>query len=205
MIFIDNKYTKLYYMIVEQAKSRTISGYTETHHIIPKSLGGKDSKDNLVVLTAKEHYICHRLLTKMTKGRNRSKMWNALNLMINAHRDYQKRYVPNGRVYQTVKEELSKIRSKQFSGKNNPMYGKEFTEEHRAKLREAAKHKVRTKEHNRNISLSQLGRVQTEETKRLMKEAHKHREKLTCEHCGKDNLLKHLYIRWHGSNCKHYA
>lgn len=40
MIFIDNKYTYWYYNIVHRAKTRNITGYTEKHHIIPKSCGG---------------------------------------------------------------------------------------------------------------------------------------------------------------------
>ena len=46
-------------------KRKEFNGYSEIHHIIPKSLGGKDSKDNLVKLSAKEHFIAHRLLAKI--------------------------------------------------------------------------------------------------------------------------------------------
>lgn len=42
-----------------------MEGYYETHHAVPKCLGGDDSKDNLVRLTAAEHYIAHLLLMKM--------------------------------------------------------------------------------------------------------------------------------------------
>ena len=41
------------------------SEYTEEHHIIPKCMGGTDDKGNLVKLTAREHYIAHKLLTKI--------------------------------------------------------------------------------------------------------------------------------------------
>jgi hypothetical protein len=68
MLFIDNKYTHTYYKIIERSKSRIIPYYTEKHHIIPKSLGGSNKKDNLALLTAREHFICHLLLTKMTSG-----------------------------------------------------------------------------------------------------------------------------------------
>jgi hypothetical protein len=61
-------------MIIERAKSRVFLGYTEKHHIIPKSLGGSNEENNLVNLTAKEHYICHLLLIKMTEGKARTKM-----------------------------------------------------------------------------------------------------------------------------------
>jgi len=37
--------------------------YYEKHHIIPRCLGGKNEDDNFVLLTAKEHYVCHELLT----------------------------------------------------------------------------------------------------------------------------------------------
>ena len=37
----------------------------EIHHIIPKSLGGSNEKENLVCLTIREHYIAHLLLIKM--------------------------------------------------------------------------------------------------------------------------------------------
>ena len=40
--------------------------YCERHHIIPKSIGGSNSSYNLVNLTAKEHFIAHRLLEKLT-------------------------------------------------------------------------------------------------------------------------------------------
>ena len=33
---------------------------TEIHHILPKSLGGKDEIDNLIALTREEHEEAHR-------------------------------------------------------------------------------------------------------------------------------------------------
>ena len=76
MIFIPNRYTRIYYSIVERAQQRSLpeSVYTETHHIIPKSLGGSNNFDNLVKLTFKEHRVCHKLLVKMTEGVSKSKM-----------------------------------------------------------------------------------------------------------------------------------
>ena len=59
------KYTKWYAQITERARNRILDTYTETHHIIPRSLGGTDDINNLVELTAREHFICHWLLTKM--------------------------------------------------------------------------------------------------------------------------------------------
>jgi hypothetical protein len=66
-MFLDNKYTRWYYNIINAARTRTNEklSYTERHHIIPKSLGGNNSSDNLVPLTGREHFIVHLLLTKM--------------------------------------------------------------------------------------------------------------------------------------------
>lgn len=73
-MFQLNKYTKWYFSIVNNAKENPRSGYTERHHIIPKSLGGPDYDDNLVNLTAREHFICHLLLQKMTESSDKDKM-----------------------------------------------------------------------------------------------------------------------------------
>lgn len=60
-------YQKTYDSIIEKAKSENRKKgngiYYENHHIIPKCNGGTNNQDNLVLLTAKEHYICHKLLT----------------------------------------------------------------------------------------------------------------------------------------------
>lgn len=63
---LEGKYTKWYYSIISSSKANPAKDvYTERHHIIPRSLGGSDDEDNLVDLTAKQHFICHLLLTKM--------------------------------------------------------------------------------------------------------------------------------------------
>lgn len=68
-MYLQNKYTIIYNSIIERAKSRVLPklSYKELHHIIPKSLGGSNSKSNLVELTAREHRLVHILLPKMTK------------------------------------------------------------------------------------------------------------------------------------------
>jgi hypothetical protein len=70
-------YSKHYTLLIERAKIRTLDCYKETHHVIPKCIGGDDSSSNLVDLTAREHYIAHILLAKMYGGT----LWHAVNLM----------------------------------------------------------------------------------------------------------------------------
>ena len=81
-MYLTNKYTKWYYNIIHRAQNRTLTEYSEKHHIIPKSLGGSNDKENLAVLTAREHFICHWLLTKMVTGKSKQKMAFALKLLV---------------------------------------------------------------------------------------------------------------------------
>lgn len=69
--FLNNKWTKIYFQLIEKRSQILLtkkSCYCEKHHIIPKSLGGSNNKDNIVVLTAREHFIAHLLLTKMVSN-----------------------------------------------------------------------------------------------------------------------------------------
>ena len=58
-------YTKIYSQLIARARNFQRSGYTETHHIVPRCLDGQDNPENLVELTAREHFIAHRLLNKI--------------------------------------------------------------------------------------------------------------------------------------------
>ena len=63
---------KIYESIIENAKLKNrnkLDGiYYENHHIIPVCLNGSNKKENKVLLTAREHFICHKLLTYIHKG-----------------------------------------------------------------------------------------------------------------------------------------
>jgi hypothetical protein len=84
-------YKKIYDAIVFKAKARINGeGYYENHHIIPKSLGGNDDADNLVFLTAREHFICHWLLTKFVDKNHKFKMAAAFNIMCVGNTDERK-------------------------------------------------------------------------------------------------------------------
>lgn len=138
-----NKYNKWYAAITERAKSRVLDSYTESHHIVPRSLGGSDETDNLVNLTAREHFVCHWLLVKMTSGKENHQMLNALRMM-RAEKQGQQRYDTKitARVYASIKQEYAELQSKQFSGKGNGFYGKTHTDEARKRISEANKGRV---------------------------------------------------------------
>jgi hypothetical protein len=121
MLFIDNKYTHIYYKIIERSKSRTIFDYKEKHHIIPKSLGGSNNEDNLVLLTAREHFICHLLLTKMTKGDAKSKMAMAVFYLTGRGKAKERNnIIKNSRLYENLRKEHALFVSKQKKGCKQP-------------------------------------------------------------------------------------
>jgi len=179
-MFVENKYFKYYYNIINRAKSRTISGYTETHHIIPRSMGGLNNKENLVDLTAKEHFICHLLLTKITVGKNKRSMIFALNALSNLNNLYQNRY--KSRLYENSKKIFANEQSMAMSGSGNPMYGKIHSLESRQRMSDAHlgkqpwnSGKVLTDAHKQKISKSNsgennfmFGKTHSDESKKLI-------------------------------------
>jgi len=96
---------KIYDKIIESAKNknriRSKEYYVERHHIIPKCLGGTDAIDNLVFLTPKEHYVCHKLLTFIYPSN--SKIMFGFQMMIYTHKDSRKLKL-SSRDYAYIKE-----------------------------------------------------------------------------------------------------
>jgi hypothetical protein len=175
-----------------------------------------------VDLTAREHFICHRLLTKMVSDKkSKYQMWNAFSAMLYWHNDKQERIKLSPFKYQLIKIQLSKQKSLRFSGEGNKMYGKTHSAEAKAKM-----------------SRARMGRVVTEETREKLRNREYRntwsssfmknnnpnskpgvRDKMAatflekygvnncsqipkiCEHCGKSVGLSN-YSRWHGNNCK---
>lgn len=163
---IMNKYKTWYDNIIAHARNRVTDEYTELHHILPRSLGGDDSPDNLVNLTAREHFICHILLTKFTAGQHRNKMLHAAILMKSAN-SYQDRYF-NSRLYETVRRDYANKRSLEQQGTGNSFYRKQHSDETRAKMSASKKTLYgngnhphigmkRSEEVKRNISLARKG------------------------------------------------
>lgn len=97
------QYEKIYNQIIERAKNRTLMDYGEKHHILPRCLGGDNSKENLVKLTFREHFLCHWLLCKMHP--KNSKIFYAFSNMIVVSHTNNKRYeVLTSRHFELVKK-----------------------------------------------------------------------------------------------------
>jgi len=101
-------YQKIYNKIVNRGKLRILESYTEKHHIIPKCMGGSNKKDNIVELTAKEHFICHKLLTEIYPQNNKLiyAFWAMCNQKGKGQSD---RYIPTSRTYEIAKLLFSSI------------------------------------------------------------------------------------------------
>jgi hypothetical protein len=127
MQHLENKYSRTYFQIIERNIRAKHNGYIERHHIIPRSLGGQDKNDNLVDLTAREHFICHWLLTKMfpVDSDEYKKMCLAFGMMLWARSDsHQRNYAINSKTYERLRQQLSAFMSEFQSGKYNSQYGK---------------------------------------------------------------------------------
>ena len=152
-MFIENKYKVWHDNIIANAQLRVLDCYKEKHHILPRCLGGNNKKENLVELTAKEHFIVHMLLCKFTTGNAYYKMlysFNAMSTMLYGKRKYKLHSRTAGflrkKFYESLKnrkvsDETKLKQSLRFKGKNNPNYGKKFSKEHIKKLSEAKKGK----------------------------------------------------------------
>ena len=200
-MFIQNKYTNWYYKIISHAQSRIIDGYVEKHHIVPKSLGGTDDRSNLVILTAKEHFICHLLLTRMTVGANKRSMWHAVWNMANQRREYQIRYRISSRTYETIKRNNAQALSESNTGKPSGRKGKPCT--WGDKISKTLTGRIPTAERNAKVSIALTGRIRPPRTEEwtLAQQKTIANNRITCEHCNK-NVTKSAHTRSHGPKCK---
>lgn len=207
---------KLHDAIIEKAKTRgTVEGYKETHHILPRSMGGGDEVDNLIELTAKEHFVIHHLLAKIHGG----PMAQAFGMMCLAKnaKTNKRDYIVSSRVYEQARVLISEQRK-----------GKPMKEETRRKISESSKgvlkseetkakmRKPKTKEHALNISKARMGSKNpmfgkpsptkgiphSEEMRKLIAQRTKEATMADpCPHCGKITN-KGNALRWHFDNCK---
>lgn len=222
----------VYEKLIEKAVKRNSTrkdGYFEHHHIFPRALGGGDEPENLVYLTAREHYIAHLLLGHIHGG----EMWAPIRffkigLHVKNSHYYEKAKLNQKRSAET-REKMSKAKRgctrKVKEGWINPLKGKPrakpFSKETLEKMRKAKLGKTQSPEtrekrrkymlenpiklpegHIERLRQMKIGVPRTEEAKKKMSESYYKTPTVTCEHCGKSGLHPSKYKRWHGDNCK---
>lgn len=178
------------------AKDRAgVFGYSEKHHIVPKSLGGDDNQSNLVILTPREHFIAHLLLAKIYKGG----MVRAAYLMSG-----KKQYT--SKTYDSLRKQYSELRKGQPPWNKGKSVGP-CTEERKMLLSNYWKGIPKTESHTKNISKGKIGHTagmtgknHSEETKKKMsanmkgaRGSQKRIEK--CPHCV-DTNVSHRHIKF---------
>ena len=105
-------YLHHYNLLIERAKHRVLKEYTETHHIVPRCIGGTDELTNLVELTPEEHYLAHQLLIKIYPSNE--KLVYAAVMMIPSR--------PSNKLYGWLRRRYVTI-CKQRTGTNNNSFG----------------------------------------------------------------------------------
>lgn len=212
-------YQKIYDSLINsRLKTTTPSDYYETHHILPRCLGGTDDEENLIRLTAREHFFAHLLLAKIHGG----KLWHGLHLMasrvtgrISSH------------IYEMQRKHSAKVHSKFMKGRKPPNFGKKMSDaqkrklskahsgktlssEHRLKVLAALGRRERDEEWGNNISKGLMGGIRSPETRFKISESLKGNipynkgipaKIVKCPHCEKEGGAS-IMKRWHFENCK---
>ena len=132
-------YKNIYNRIIENRIENVYDGYTENHHILPRSLGGSDDKTNMVRLNAREHFICHLLLTKIYDYNTPSgkKMVKSFMMMMCSSKN-QERYITS-KEFKVLREKFAQIQSESQSGEGNSQYGKRWNWIHNDSIRKIQK------------------------------------------------------------------
>jgi hypothetical protein len=106
-----SKYQKWYDSLINKTiirnwDKKTSKCYVEKHHIIPKCMNGTNEPDNLVKLTAREHFLIHWLLHEMYPDNTDLKyaFWSMCRNSNN-----QQRYKPSSRIYEYAKHKMLEI------------------------------------------------------------------------------------------------
>jgi hypothetical protein len=165
IIYLDNKYSKCYSALIAKRKDNPPEGYFERHHILPQSLGGTNDKTNLVKLTAREHFICHRLLIKMLEGAAKAKMVTAAHNMIKWSRNKTINYI-SSRSYELLRAAYAQ----QVSDRMKALPRKPHTAEWKAKMSIINTGRKFGPEHSARTIATHTGRKRSAETKAKIKQ-----------------------------------
>jgi hypothetical protein len=182
-IALDNKYTRWYFNIISRAldrsktraKAKVLLGYVEGHHILPKSfdLEGQKDKNNIVYLTAREHFIIHAILIRMFKGTFKHKMLYAFNIIkVGNQHSVSNRYF-NSKLYSYHKKYFADIFAKDrdhlekmWAASSAVRKGKEISPEVKKRISNTLKGHIVTDETRKKISVSNTGKKNVRRTKK---------------------------------------
>jgi hypothetical protein len=217
----NNKYTKWYYKIIDNRKENPHPNemYTERHHIIPKSFGGSNRNENLVRLSAREHFLVHWLLVKMCANKDHAiKMNHALLRLMSASTALEKHQWSKWQ-YEIARINKSEALSESRKIGNCPRKGKKHSAASKEKMRiaklgvkrdpakiEYLKECTHSDETKEKIGNALKGRVFSEESRKKSSLTQKGKKQnktlMICDVCGVENYATQIK-RYHNDNCKH--
>lgn len=189
--------------------------YKERHHILPKCMGGDDSEENLIDLTAEEHCLAHKYLYEENKHNYKlACAWHFMSIRnkdVISAQDYELARVahieycksPEGRLKNSISHIGKKDSEETRKKKSESAKGKKKSKEARYKMSQYSKN--RTLEHRQKLGAAHKGKIVSEETRLKQSEAHKgkklseeQKKKCSESHKGKktynNGIEAHRYI-----------
>jgi len=176
-----NKYRNIYIRLIIRCQNMTeeeLSGYNERHHILPKCLGGKNNKENLVLMPVRYHMMAHILLITIypnirgLKYAIKAVLDGSSNIVDRA--GLSQKYF-SSRTLAFLREE-TKVRRKE----DHPNWGKHLSEKTKSKISDSHKGKKLSEETKAKMSKSRsgpnnpnYGKTFSEEWKKHLSESHK--------------------------------
>jgi hypothetical protein len=122
-------------------------------------MGGDNREENLVWLTAEEHYVAHQLLAKIYPD-NLGLIYACFKMSHNNGKHQR-----SNKLYGWLRARASKLQSLASAGENNAFYGKKHTEETKAKIRAARALQKSVEGQYERMAENHRGSKRTQETK----------------------------------------
>lgn len=198
-------YKKIYTTLIMSrqllGRKKNADVYFEKHHVLPKCLGGTNANENTVLLTAKEHFIAHLLLTKCYTGEEKSKMTYALFQMFRSAKNHRRFFSQSS--YQSAKEAQAAESREKYKGRqvadttgltvwNAGKKTGALSPEHKAKIGRFHKGKVMSEQTRKKMSESAIGKQVSDSMRAKISKIHKgkimsadQKAKIAAAHTGK--------------------
>ena len=174
-------YLNHYNNLINRARIRILDSYAESHHILPKCMGGTDDKENLVLLTSEEHYVAHQLLVKIYP--NNHKLVNAAVMMCVEGVNHSGR--SKNKLFGWLRRKLSTTNSICNRGKASSQFGTVWI----YNIETGISRKIKEKEISTYIA---NGWIKGRNLK-----------KKTCECCGNEFITRKLSTKSCSKDCEH--